>query len=147
MADRFIVRQQTSLSKKTSQLRALLNNALDDVAKELENIADEIIEDARSDYDSALPGETYDRTGDLGRAWHRTDAVTQGNGSIVVFIVNPVVERDPPNRAYSDLVQGSQQTERHQSAGWRTIDEIKLEHSHDQSARVRSAITKAGRKQ
>lgn len=136
-----IVAQQTSLTKKSTYLRALANNAIDLVSEVIEDIADEIIEDAVSNYESAAPGETYVRTGDLGRGWRRTKAIDTGR-EIVVEITNAVTEREGKQRPYASLVQGLDRTNRHEEAGWFTIFEIQQFHSHEQTNRVRAALRK-----
>lgn len=138
--DRFIVAQQSSLTHKPSLLRAIARNALSEVATALEEVADMAVAEAQDNYNSAAEGETYERTFDMFGRW---EIHPQG---LTVTITNDVVERDRPWRHYSALVQGEQQTMRHQEAGWRTIRDILTGLSHVQAARVREAIRRAGRK-
>lgn len=144
MPDRFIVTQQASLSHKPSYLRALARNALHEVADALEEVADMAIAEAQDNYNSADEGETYERTFDMFNRWEAHPAVDLGN-EISVTITNDVIERDRPWRHYAALVQGDQQTFRHQNAGWRTIRDILNDLSHIQAAKVREAIRRAGR--
>ena len=145
---RFAVGQLTSLSKKRSRLRAIAANALDEVGRALEETADSVIADAVSNYDSAQPGENYQRTYNMAGSWTRSSAFTGPGGTVQVVITNFVT--DEYGRDYSGLVQGDRQTFRHSQAGWRTIgktdwdDGIASEHSHEQSNRVRAAINRAG---
>lgn len=142
--DHFIVTTQSSLTRRETQLRAIANNAIGTIKAILEDIADEIIKEAVENYDTAIPGDSYDRTGDLGSAWLRSNAYQNGD-RIIVTITNTVVERDPPMRSYASLVQGEEQTIRHENAGWRKISDIQKDHSHEQTNRVRTAIRRGGR--
>lgn len=149
---RFIATQQTSLTKKTTQLRAMANNAIDEIKKVVEEVADEVIEDAVSNYESAAIGESYIRTGRLGESWTRSNAY-EHNGEIIVIINNFVSELDRDDsgkkgygRHYAGLVQGDERTNRHELAGWLTIFEIQQFHSNEQGNKVRTAIRRAGSK-
>lgn len=141
---RFATSNQVTLSKKTTQIQALLKNAIPAVKQVVEQVADEIIVDLISNYDSAVPGDSYVRTGDLGEGWIPTKAIEQSNGSIVVTISNHVVERGGRHREYAAFVQGDRRTSRHEQAGWLTIFEVQQFYSTRQGNLVRSAIKRAG---
>lgn len=138
-----ITTKVTSLASKPSRLRAMANNAVNNIETALERTADSVIKEAQENYDTAIPGPTYERTGNLGLEWHHTGASTDTLGRVRVGIFNFVREERPNGRAYSSLVQGDDQTQRHEAAGWKTIDEIIKNHSHEQSNRVRNAIRNA----
>lgn len=147
MADRFAVQQLTSLSRKQTRLRALANNAIDLVKQAQLETARHIVDDLKDNYSTAIPGETYERTGDMGASWEIHGPYETTNGNIQTDIENHVT--DKVGREYSGLVQGSggeegSQTFRHEGAGWRSIDDIKDEHIREQTNRVRAAIRRAG---
>jgi len=145
MADRFAIQQVTSLTRSTSRLRALANNAIAAVKDAQEETAKNIIKDLQANYSTAEEGETYQRTGDMGGSWGYIGPAELSNGSIQTTIFNDVT--DSYGRPYAGLVQGTkeQQTWRHYFAGWRQIDELRSEHLREQTNRVRAAINRAGR--
>ncbi len=109
----------------------------------LQETADDIIQAAIDNYDTAIPGETYERTGNLGLGWDTLPVHDKANGEIEITIFNNVVEETGRQRFYAGLVQGDEQTERHAGAGWRKIEDIAKDFSHVQAVRVREAIRKA----
>jgi hypothetical protein len=148
MAERFAASQLTSLSRKGTRLRAIANNAIELVKQAQEQVAENIVQDLKDNYATAEPGETYERTGDMGASWEIHGPYIAGNGNVQTDITNIVT--DSRGRHYSGLVQGptgeeGTQTFRHEEAGWRSIDDIKADHIREQTNRVRGAINRAGR--
>lgn len=142
MAERFAVQQVSSLTKGSTRLRAIANNALKAVKDAQEETVKHIIEDLQANYDTAIPGDTYERTGNLGLEWEYHGPYEAGNGKIRTDIENHVI--DESGRHYSGIVQGESQTQRHEGAGWRTVEEIRNDHLREQTNRVRAAIRRAG---
>lgn len=127
-------------------MRAIAANALPLIAKVVEEVADDIIQELIENYNTAEPGETYERTGpdaanSLGGSWEVSSVRNQSDQLVVVIFNDAIDER---GRAYSSFVQGPNQTGRHAGAGWKTIKEVQDSHAHSQSNKVRAAIRKAG---
>lgn len=149
MPDGILLTTLTSLANKKSQLRAQASNSIKYIRQELENIAQEIVQEAQ-EYPPELEKQKYVRTYTFQGSWDIGLVETTNNGSLVLEITNDAADK---YETYASAVMGDpvdefDEAEEEQSQGqreihqgrWKLLSEIQASHSHEQANRIAGAI-------